>query len=102
MRYQLVLQFTANSTSDFDQLVAVEEKLINALEYSAIVDGHDFGQSEFNIFILTDKPAMVFDKAHRIICDQRLQQSMRAAYHELTGESYTILWPATLTEFRVS
>lgn len=101
MRYKLVLQFTADTTANFDQLVALEEKLIGALEYSAIVDGHDLGQSEFNIFVLTNEPAMVFDKAHRIIRDQRLQQGMRAAYREPPGESFMILWPATLTEFGV-
>ena len=101
MRYQLVLQFTADTITEFDQLVALEEKFIDALECLAIVDGHDFGQSEFNIFILTNEPAMVFDKAHRIIRDQRLGQGMRAAYREPTGESYTILWPVTLTEFSV-
>jgi hypothetical protein len=99
--YQLVLQFTADTIADFDRLVALEEKLINALDYSAIVDGHDFGQSEFNIFILTDEPAKVFDKAHQVIRDQRLEQDMRAAYREATGGSYTILWPTTLTEFGV-
>jgi hypothetical protein len=71
------------------------------LECTAIVDGHDFGQSEFNIFILTDEPAMVFDKAHQIIRDQRLQQDMRAAYRESAGESYMVLWPTTRTEFSV-
>jgi hypothetical protein len=76
MRYQLVLQFTAN-THDFDQLLALEEKLIEELESVATVDGHDLGQSEFNIFILTDEPAIVFAKAHKIVRDQRLQQSMR-------------------------
>ena len=101
MRYQLVLQFTADMIADFDQLVALEEKLIEALEHSAIVDGHDFGKSEFNIFILTNEPAMVFDKAHRIIRDQRLQQGMRAAYREPPGESFMILWPTTLAEFSV-
>ncbi len=101
MRYQLVLQFTADTIAEFDQFVALEEKLIDALEYSAIVDGHDFGQSEFNIFILTAEPAMVFDKAHRIIRDQRLQQGMRAAYREPPGENFMILWPTTLTEFSV-
>jgi hypothetical protein len=44
---------------------------------------------------------MVFDKAHRIIRDQRLQQGMRAAYREPPGESFMILWPTTLTEFSV-
>jgi hypothetical protein len=101
MRYQLVLQFTADTIAEFDQLVALEQRLIDALEYGAIIDGHDFGQSEFNIFILTDKPAMVFDNAHRIIRDQKLQQGMRAAYRKPTAETYMILWPPTLTDFTV-
>jgi hypothetical protein len=101
VRYQLVLQFTADTIAEFDQFVALEEKLVEALEDSAIVDGHDFGQSEFNIFVLTNEPAMVFDKAHRIIRDQRLQQGMRAAYREPPGESFMILWPTTLTEYSV-
>jgi hypothetical protein len=101
VRYQLVLQFTADTIADFDQFVALEEKLIDALEYSSIVDGHDFGQSEFNIFILTNEPAMVFDKAHRIIRDQKLQLGMRAAYRKPTAETYMILWPPTLTDFTV-
>lgn len=102
MRYQLVLQFIANTAENFDQFVALEEKLIEELASTAVVDGPDFGLSEFNIFILTDEPAMVFDKAQRVVRDQRLQQGMRAAYREPTGEDYVILWPPTLAEFTVS
>jgi hypothetical protein len=102
MRYQLVIQFAANNTNDFDQLVALEQRLIEDLESIGTVDGHDFGRSEFNIFILTDEPAMIFDKASRIVRDQKLQQGMRVAYRESSGESYVILWPPTLAEFIVS
>ena len=102
MRYQLVLQFTANTPDDFDQLVALEEKVFDKLDNTAVVDGHDFGQSEFNIFILTDQPAAVFDKARRIVSDRRLQEGMRAAYRELTAENYVILWPSTFAEFVVA
>jgi hypothetical protein len=102
MRYQLVLQFGANTTDDFDQLVILEERLIQELGSAATVDGHDFGLSEFNIFILTDEPMMIFEKAHRVVRDQGLQHSMRAAFRELTGERYVILWHSTLAEFTVS
>jgi hypothetical protein len=102
VRYQLILQFTADTTADFDQLVALEEKLIAGLDGIAVVDGHDFGQSEFNIFIVTDQPGMVFDKAHGIVRDEWPPQAMRAAYRESAGEDYIILWPLTLTEFSVS
>lgn len=102
MRYQLVLQFAANSADDFDQLVSFEERLVQELGSVATVDGHDFGRSEFNIFVLTDAPAMTFEKAHRLVATQGLRYDLRAAYRELTGESYVILWPSTLNEFTVS
>ena len=101
MRYQLVLQFTADTIAEFDQFVALKEKLIDALEYSAIVTVKTSDNQSSDIFILTAEPAMVFDKAHRIIRDQRLQQGMRAAYREPPGENFMILWPTTLTEFSV-
>ncbi len=101
MKYQLILQFTANATADFDQLVALEEKLIAGLDETAVVDGHDFGQSEFDIFILTDEPGMAFDKAHQIVRNQKLQQAMRAAYRESDDEDYIVLWPLTLGEFAI-
>ena len=50
MKYQLVLQFEANTMDDFDQLVILEDKLIDELGSVATVDGHDFGSGEFNIF----------------------------------------------------
>jgi len=102
VKYQLVLQFTADTTDDFDQLVALEEKLVEGLDGIATVDGHDFGLSEFNIFILTDKPVSIFDKARQIVRDQHLTQHMRSAYRDSTHENYVILWPPTLTEFNIS
>ena len=101
MKYQLVLQFAAATTEDFDRLVALEDRLIGELDDVAIVDGHDFGLGEFNIFVLTDDPAGSFDKAHRVVADQSVPNAMRSAYRQLDGEDYVILWPSSLKEFRV-
>jgi hypothetical protein len=101
MKYQLVLQFAADSMEDFDRLVALEGRLIEELEDVATVDGHDFGPSEFNIFVLTDDPATVFGKAHGIVISQGVRNVMRSAYREMDGEDYVILWPSSLTEFSV-
>ena len=59
MKYQLVLQFSADSLTDYDRLVSLEDKLIEELSGSANIDGHDFGSGEFNIFILSDEPAAI-------------------------------------------
>jgi hypothetical protein len=101
MKYQLDLQFAADSMEDFDRLVALEERLIEELDDVATVDGHDFGSGDFNIFVLTDDPATVFGKAHGIVMDQGVPNVMRSAYREMDGEDYVILWPSSLTEFSV-
>jgi len=101
MKYQLVLQFTADSMEDFDRLVALEDRLIEELGDAVTVDGHDFGSGEFNIFVLTDDPATVFGKAHRIVINQGVPNVMRSACREMDDEDYVILWPASLTEFSV-
>ncbi len=101
MRYQLVLQFEANTMHDLDQLVILEDKLTDELGSIATVDGHDFGAGEFNIFVLTDEPPIAFSAAQRVVTSHRVQSVMRAAYRELTADDYVILWPPSLTEFTV-
>jgi len=101
MKYQLVLQFAANSMEHFDRLVSLEDRLIEELDEVATVDGHDFGLGKFNIFVLTDDPATVFGKAHGIVINQGLPNVMQSAYREMDGEDYVILWPSSLTEFSV-
>jgi hypothetical protein len=49
MRYQLVLQFRGDSLADYDQMIALEDRLIEDLGHSAGVDGHDCGSGEANI-----------------------------------------------------
>jgi hypothetical protein len=54
---QLVLQFaTTEGLDSYDKLIRFEKTLIPVLGKSAEVDGHDFGSSEINIFILTEDP----------------------------------------------
>ena len=101
MKYQLVLQFAADSIEEFDGLVALEDRLIEELEDIATVDGHDFGLGKFNIFVLTDHPAESFDKAHRIVVNQGVPNLMRSAYREVDREDYVILWPSSLKEFSI-
>ena len=102
MRYQLVLQFEANTMDDFDQLVILEDKLIDELGNVATVDGHDFGSGEFNIFVLTDEPPTAFSAAHRVVINHGVQNVMRAAYRELVADDYVILWPPSLPKFTVA
>ena len=46
MKYQLVLQFQAQSVQDFNELVVLEDLLAENLPLHSEVDGHDFGSGE--------------------------------------------------------
>ena len=96
------MQFTANTPDDFDQLVALEEKVFDKLDNTAVVDGHDFGQSEFNIFILTDDPKGVLARSEQIIQARQPKQRLKVAYRALDQEEYTILWPPTAESFHIA
>jgi hypothetical protein len=52
MRYQVVLQWSASSMNDYDEMVGVEDLLIERLSKRCKVDGHDFGSNEANISVL--------------------------------------------------
>jgi hypothetical protein len=101
-KYQLVLQFDAKSLKDFDRLTAFEGKLAAHLGGLADVDGHDFGSDELNIFLFTDQPLVASEKAHAFLKTQEVPNYMRAAYREVSGEEYVILWPSNLTHFQIS
>jgi hypothetical protein len=67
MKYQLVLQFQAESVYEFGELVALEDLLVGNLPSHSVVDGHDFGSGEFNIVILTDQPKESLQAAEKTI-----------------------------------
>ena len=102
MKYQLVLQFQAESVHEFDELVVLEDLLVEKLPLDSEVDGHDFGSGEFNIFILTDQPEQTFHTAKQTIQQYRPPQKFQAAYRELGQNSFVILWPPTLREFKIA
>jgi len=102
MKYQLVLQFQAESMKDFDELVVLEDLLIENLPPHSEVDFHDFGSGEFNIFILTDQPTESFRAAEQTITHYRPQHRLKAAYRELSQDNFVILWPPTLQGFKVT
>jgi hypothetical protein len=103
MKYQLALQFPANSIADYDGMITLEEQLTKALGSSAEVDGHDSGSGEMNIFIHTDEPEKTFKRIRDVVAKREFFPNLVAAYRELSGEEYTILWPIGFDkQFRIS
>lgn len=103
MRYQLVLQFRGDSLADYDQMVALEDRLIDDLGHSAKVDGHDCGSGETNIFIFTTDPAATFWRVRQTLTQEGRLETVTAAYRDVEGERYTVLWPEGSTQkFRIA
>ena len=92
MRYQLVLQFAADTIADYDALVALEQQLSAALGDSE-VDGHDMGSGEANIFILTSDPQKTFRQLAPVLENTGRMTAVTAAYRSADESSYHILWP---------
>ncbi len=101
MKYQLVLQWPASSMSDFDRLVRIENELIEKLR-GCEVDGHDMGSGESNIFVHTNDPVATFAAARGVISAMGSEDHLRAGYRKFQGESFRVLWPDGIVEFRVS
>lgn len=101
MRYQLVVQCEA-SAGDFDRLVAFEEGIAVGLGDAAVVDGHDIGSGEFNVFVLTDDPYATFQRIQEALGNHPPPYPVKIAYRELRGEKYTILWPPDLSDFTIA
>lgn len=92
MKFQFVLQFPASGADDFDRMVELEEKLSAALGGEHDVDGHDFGSGEFNLFVHTNDPYEAYEKAKKIL-HAKTTPEFRAAFRELKGNHYTVIWP---------
>src|SRR5687768_12923137 len=93
MEYQLVIQFAGDSSADLDSMVELEEVLAEALDDIAEVDGHDVGSGEINIFILTSDPVATFSRAKPTLKKFKYLHAATAAYREIDGENYTVIWP---------
>jgi hypothetical protein len=102
-KYQLALQFPASSIADYDEMIALEDELIETLGASAKVDGHDCGSGEMNIFVHTDEPEKVFEIIRPVVAKRKLFENLVAAYREIVGEDYTVIWPIGFEkQFRIT
>lgn len=100
MEYQLVLQFDTACINDFDALIDIEETIRKTIEPQQIVDGHDFGQNEMNIFVHTDYPDFAFKEVFKLVPEQ-FRKKMKAAYRKFDEENYTSLHPKGSTDFNI-
>jgi len=93
MDYQLVLQFPARDEAEAERLITLEDDLIEQLEDSADVDGHDSDGKLMNFFVTTRDAEECFDRIRPLLEDKGLIESVVAAYRHVDEDDYTLLWP---------
>lgn len=101
-QYQMVLQWRGEDQPSFDILVDLEDALIAGLGDVGDVDGHDVGQNESNIFIMTDEPKSCFQRCLLILHGSGYEQGLAAGFSGEDDETYTSLWPASAVDFGVT
>jgi hypothetical protein len=98
MDYQLVLQFRGDECLEFDAMVNLEDEIQQVVEPIADVDGHDVGNGEMNIFILTADPVATFERAKPLLSAASLLDKVSVAYRDLRSDDFVVLWPTSLTK----
>ena len=91
MKYQLVIQFNDIDDDDFDELIDLEVNLIEDLTAEHDVDGHDFGEGEFTLFIFTNSPQSALHQINDIL-QRQSHKAYTVACRRVGEEDYTFLW----------
>lgn len=86
---------------NFDQLIEIEDLLIDQLGPLGEVDGHDSGDNECNIFIITNEAYCCFTEVFKIVC-ARWANLMSAGFRKIGDDTYNPIWPNSLESFNVS
>jgi hypothetical protein len=100
--FQLVFQFPCHSIQDYSRMIQLEDKMEQLSEEGSwgIVDGHDAGPNEMNIFILTNHPQEAF-KALLPVTKQSFV-AFQSAFRSLDGDEYTVLYPEGQSVFKLA
>ncbi|MBS0250340.1 MAG: hypothetical protein JSR78_04675 [Proteobacteria bacterium] len=96
MNHQLVLQFQGDDDDTLDKVIALEDRLIEALgnSTSAEVDGHEPGDGVINLVLMAKNATKVWEKIEPIVEDASDELDINAvAFRSLDGEDFTVLWP---------
>ena len=103
-KFQIVFQFEATGSGDFSDLLELENSLYKVLpgQIDGVVDGHDFGMGEFNIFIHSNEVPVTFERTADLVNELKPGVPFSAGYRAFSEEVHTPLWPPGSTTFSVA
>jgi hypothetical protein len=83
-------------------MIAIEETITTGLGDLGIVDGHDIGSSEMNVFIHTNDPKLAFERAKALLAGRNDLHELTAGYRDFNEDEYTPIYPKGLKHFSVA
>jgi hypothetical protein len=99
---QLVFQWPASSEAHYRLLLAIEETIRQGLGAIGLVDGHDIGAGEMNVFIHSDDPEGAFEKNMSLIQGKYDLKELMVGYRNFEDHDYSLVFPPGLTAVRVA
>lgn len=97
MQYQLVIKLWRPSLADESVVPSMEAALKTALGDTVELEGYDTSDKEFNFFLLTADPRLVFRKAKDVLESLGIAAGLSAAYRLNGGAQFTTVWPLRST-----
>jgi len=94
---RLVVQLSLSESTDFDELLDVENTLTLAFlkDRAAMVDGHALKGKAFNIFIVPRAdPGAVMDRVRASLADSGLLDEAVIARRVGGADAWSVVWPA--------
>jgi hypothetical protein len=101
VKYQLVLPWPCSPEADCPRLLLLEDAIRNGLGSLGIVDGHDIGSGEMNVFIHTNNPIESLERSKLLITPQSGLHELKAGYRDFDAHEYIGIHPAGLTRISV-
>jgi hypothetical protein len=90
---QLAFQWPASSEAHYRLLLAIEETIRQGLDPVGLVDGHDIGAGEMNVFIHSDDPQGTFEKAMSLIQNKYDLKELMVGYRNFEDHDYSPVFP---------
>ncbi len=98
--HELVIQFPIASMGDFDEMIAAEERMREALKKTADVQNREHNAGECNVYIDTDAPDVDAQTALQCLPDH-MRVEAKAATRPVGESYYKLIWPPGATGFRI-
>jgi hypothetical protein len=82
-------------------MIDLEGRLIDGLSGEHLVNGHDVGSGEMNVFVHTSDPDLACSEVRHLMNEDEQKQAI-IAVRPFESDEYAVLWPHDQNTFSIS